>query len=145
MPASFFSATRRSSRSRPMLFTMSAKILSSSAPGTPWVALAGIMVPAKARKSSVSLDDSMMGSIEESGSGQALLDGVGDVEGQRVDRRGRVHTARRHPDAAVDHEQVLHVMAAAPFVDHRALGIGTHARGAHQMPAAVQDRCLDAE
>src|SRR5471032_599873 len=125
MPARFFSATRRSSRSRPMLFTMSAKIFSSSAPGTPWVALAGIIVPAKARRSSVSLGDSMMGSIEESGSGQALLDGVGDVEGERLDRGGRVHAARGHPDAAVDHEQVLHVVGAAPLVDHRSLGIGT--------------------
>src|SRR5471032_959165 len=147
MPARLLSALRTSWRSRSILVTMSAKILSSSAPGTPWRALAGMMAPAKARRSLVSWSDSMGGTrstslIKKGGGGQALLDGVGDVERQRLDGRGRIHAARRHPDAAVDHEQSLHVVAAAPFIDHRALGIGAHARRAHQVPAGVQHRRL---
>ena len=76
---------------------------------------------------------------------KAPLHGVGDVERQRLDRAGRVHAGRGDEDAAVDDEQVLHVVAAAPFVDHRALGIGAHARGAHQVPAAIGDRRFDAD
>src|SRR6202171_1075746 len=69
--------------------------------------------------------------------GEALLDAVGDVERQRLDGRGRVHPARGHPDAAVDDEEILHVMAAAPFIHYRTLGVDAHARGAEQVPAAV--------
>src|SRR5450755_4148555 len=76
--------------------------------------------------------------------GEALLDAVGDVERQSLDGRGRIHPARSHPDAAVDDEQVLDVVAASPFVHHRALGVTPHSRGAEQVPAAVQDRALDA-
>ena len=48
----------------------------------------------------------------------------------------RIDAGRGDEDAAIDDEQVLHVVAAAPFVDHRALGIGAHAGRAQQMPAA---------
>src|ERR1700716_4577148 len=77
--------------------------------------------------------------------GEALLDAVGDVERQRLDGRGRIDAAGGHPDAAVDDEEILHVMAAAPFLDHRTLGVSAHPRGADEMPAAVQDRALDAD
>src|ERR1700729_3015873 len=69
--------------------------------------------------------------------GEALLDAVGDIERQRLDGRGRIDAAGGHPDAAIDDEEVLHVVATAPLVDHRALGVGAHPRGAEQVPAAV--------
>jgi len=84
------------------------------------------------------------GSLSVEQIGEALLDAVSNVERQRLDGRGRVDAAGGHPDAAVDDEKILHVMATAPFIHHRTLGIGAHARGAEQMPAAVQDRALDA-
>ena len=49
---------------------------------------------------------------------EALLHAVGDIERQSLDGGGRVHTAGGDPDAAIDDEQVLHVVAAAPFVHH---------------------------
>ncbi len=56
---------------------------------------------------------------------QPLLHLVGDVERQGLDGRGRVHAARSHPDAAVDDEQVLDVVAAGPI----------------RSPPSARDRC----
>src|SRR5271166_2071235 len=81
-----------------------------------------------------------LSSIEQRG--QALLDAVGDVKRQRLDRSCRVHPSRGDEDAAIDDEQVLHVMAAAPFIHHGSGRVGAHARGPHQMPAAIGDRSL---
>src|SRR5712691_5755665 len=50
---------------------------------------------------------------------QPLLHLIRDIERQSLDRGGRVHAARGHPDAAIDDEQVLHVMATAPRIHHR--------------------------
>src|SRR4029079_16844820 len=118
---------------------MSAWIAESSAPGTLYSSLAGMIIAATVRRSlrwarvSSTLGD-MAVSIEEVG--EALLHLVGDVERDRLDGRGRVHAARRHEDAAVDDEKIFHVVRATPFVDHGARGIGPHPRRAEQMPAA---------
>jgi hypothetical protein len=48
----------------------------------------------------------------------ARLDLVGDVKGNRLDRRGWIDTARGHEDASINDEEVLDVMAAPPFVHH---------------------------
>src|ERR1700733_14645654 len=110
----------------------------SSAPGTLYSVLAGIIIAATSRKSSrcfgvsgVSAD--IAASIEQIG--QALLHLIGDVERDGLDGGGRVHAARRDEQAAVDDEQVFDVVRAAPFVDHRARRVGAHPRGAEQMPA----------
>src|SRR5690348_255520 len=99
-----------------MLATMSARIVSSSAPGTRYFALAGMIMPARQRRSARSASDrvsSLIAASIEQGC-QALLDAVRDVQRQRLDRGGRVHAARGDEDAAVDDEQVLHVVAASP-------------------------------
>ena len=70
---------------------------------------------------------------------QPLLDLVGDIQRQRLDGRCRVHPAGGDPDAAVDDEQVLHVVAAAPCVHHGPFRILAHPRGAQQVAGAVQD------
>src|SRR3977135_1029048 len=122
---------------------MSPKIFSSSAPGTPQAALGGMITPASACRSrtcSAVRSGFCMAIFSVEQVGEALLDAVGDVERQRLDGRSRIDAAGGHPDAAVDDEEILHVMAAAPFVHHRTLGIGAHPRGAEQMPAAVGDR-----
>ena len=42
---------------------------------------------------------------------------------------------RRDEDAAVDDEEVLHVVGATPLVHDRRPRIGAHPRRAHEMPA----------
>ena len=75
------SAARTWSASRPMLVTMSAKIVSSSAPGTPYFALGGTIMPARQRRSAVSslvrVCSLISASIEQGC--QTLLHAVGDI------------------------------------------------------------------
>src|SRR6266568_8097118 len=85
----------------------------------------------------------MTASIEQIG--ETLLHLVGDVERDGLDGGGRIDSARGDENAAVDDEEILHVMRAAPFVDDGALGISPHPRGAEQMPAAPRDRRIDAD
>src|SRR6266581_934498 len=117
----------------------------SSAPGILYSALSGIIMAAMTRRSPrcrieriFSAD--MSASIEEIG--QPALHLVGDMERDGLNGRGRVHSARGDEDAAVDDEQVLHVMRPPPFVHHGTRGIGAHPRRAEQMPAAVRDRTV---
>src|SRR5579863_8804409 len=102
------SAVRTLSRSRPMLLTMSAKIVSSSAPGTSYFALAGTIMPATQRRSAISVSvriwSLMSASIEQCC--QALFHAVSDVQRQRLYRRRRIHAARSDEDAAVHDEQI---------------------------------------
>src|SRR6201999_1776671 len=96
------SASRTGAASRPSVASMSAWMAGSSAPGTSNSALAGMITPAVARRSSrsaglrdggvrlASLSD-MRASLEQVG--QAALHLVGDIERQRLDRGGRVHPA----------------------------------------------------
>src|SRR6185295_6556893 len=133
--------------SRPSVASMSAWIAGSSAPGTLYSSLAGMIIAATVRRSSrwaeVSSFADMAVSVEEVG--KALLHLVGDVERDRLDGRGRVHAARRHEHTAVHDEEVLHVVRTAPFVDHGARGIGAHPRSAEQMPTAPRNRIVDAD
>src|SRR4051812_47484054 len=120
----------------------------SSAPGTLYSSLAGTIIAATMRRSSrwveVNLKASDMAvSVKEVG--KAVLHLVGDVEGDRLGGRGRVDAAPRHEHAAVDDEEILHVVRTAPFVDDRTRRIGSHPRGAEQMPAAPRDRIVDAD
>jgi hypothetical protein len=46
---------------------------------------------------------------------------------------------RSYKDAAIDDEQVLYIMAAAPVVHDRPCRVSAHPRGAHQMPTAFRD------
>src|SRR5277367_39633 len=120
----------------------------SSAPGTLYSLLAGMIMPAMAWRSSrwagvrIASRD-ITASIEQIG--QTLLHLVGDIERNGLDRRGRIDAARGDEHAAIDDEQVFHVMRPSPFVDHRTCGVGAHARGAEQMPAAVQNGLVDAD
>src|SRR3984893_17014164 len=127
---------------------MSAWSLGSSAPGTLYSVLAGMIIAATVRRSSRwafvragSID--MTSSVEQIG--KAALHLIGDVERYGLNGGGRVHPARGDEHAAVDDEQVLHIVRPAPFVHHRARGIGAHPRGAEQSPAAVQYRAVDAD
>src|SRR5438876_2648595 len=127
---------------------MSAWIAGSSAPGTLYSSLAGMIIAATVRRSSrwavvSSFAADMAVSVEEVG--KALLDLVGDVERDRLNGRGRVHAAGGHEHAAVDDEEILHVVRAAPFVDHGAFGVGAHSCRAEQVPAAPRDRRVDAD
>src|SRR5271166_3666823 len=127
----------------------------SSAPGTLYSALSGIIIAAIARKSSrcaglrplpaVTAVSTLFiaASIEQIG--QTLFHLVRDIERNRLDGGGRVDAAGGDEHAAVDDEEVLHVVRAAPFVHHRALGIPAHPRGAEQMPAAIGDRAVEAD
>src|SRR5882724_5680881 len=120
----------------------------SSAPGTLYSALAGIIIAAMTRRSPRCRVESMFSadmsaSIKEIG--QPALHLVGDVERDGLNGGGRVHPARGDEDAAVDDEQVLHVMRPAPRVHHGTCGIGAHPRGAEQVPAAIGDRTVDAD
>src|SRR5882757_6012011 len=98
---------------------MSAWIAASSAPGTAYSVLAGMIKAATARKSSrwvrlsVSSSD-ITSSIEQIG--EALLHLIGDVERDGLDGGGRVDAARGDEQAAVDDEQILDIVRAAPFV-----------------------------
>src|SRR5437870_6252952 len=80
----------------------------------------------------------IISSIEQIG--ETLLHLVGDVERDGLDGGGRVGAARCDEHAAVDDEEVLHVVGAAPFVHDRTRRVGAHARDAEQMPAAPRDR-----
>src|SRR3954469_10994648 len=86
------SACFTSAASCPMLLTISAKIRSSSAPGTPNALLAGIIIPATQRSDLVSFAVRAVfsvpigASIEQSG--EALLDAVCDIQRQRLDGAG---------------------------------------------------------
>src|SRR4249920_828619 len=127
---------------------MSAWIAVSSAPGTLYSSLAGMIIAAMVRRSPrwaevSSFVSDMATSIEQIG--EALLHLVGDVERDGLDGGGRIDAARGHEHAAVDDEEILHVMRPAPLVDHRARRIGAHPRSAEQMPAAPWDRIVDAE
>jgi len=49
------------------------------------------------------------------------------------------HPARGDEDAAIDDEQVFFTSCVpTPLVDHGALGIAPHPRGAEQVPAAIR-------
>ena len=85
-------------------------------------------------------DDEVSHLIAIEQAGQALLDAVRDVERERLDCSRRVQAGGCDGDAAIDDEQVLHVVAAAPFVHHGARRVGAHARAAHQMPTAIGQR-----
>src|SRR4051812_18460692 len=127
---------------------MSPWIAASSAPGTLYSSLAGMIMAATVRRSlrwaAVRAFSAVItSSIEQIG--ETLLDLVGDIERDGLDGGGRIDAARGHEHAAVDNEQVFDVVRATPFVHHRACGIGAHARGAKQMPAAPGDRIVDAE
>src|SRR5882724_6478063 len=124
---------------------MSACTAASSAPGTLYSSLAGMIMPATVRRSSRwrwvrVFGSDITSSIKEIG--EALLHLVGDVERDGLDGGGRVDAARGDEHAAIDDEEILHVVRAAPFVHHGAIGIGTHARGAEQVPAAIQNRVI---
>src|SRR6476660_5069995 len=114
---------------------MSAWIASSSAPGTLYSSLAGMIIPATVRRSSrwvwVSISANMTSSVKEIG--QAAFHLVGDVERDGLDRGSRVDAAGGDEHAAVDDEQILDVVRPAPFVHHGAVGIGAHPRGAEQV------------
>src|SRR5829696_1079419 len=101
---------------------MSAWIAGSSAPGTLYSSLAGMIMAATVRRSSrwdcVSSD--ITSSIEEIG--EALLHLVGDVERNGLNGGGRIDAARGDEQAAVDDEEVFHVVRAAPFVHHGSIG-----------------------
>ena len=85
-----------------------------------------------------SFDTVAPGSVEEVR--EVLLDRVGDVERARLDRARAIHAARRDEDAAVDDEQVLHVVAAPPAVHDGGRRVVAHARRAHQVPARRPQR-----
>src|SRR5436190_23143334 len=127
---------------------MSAWIAGSSAPGTLYSSLAGTIIAAIVRRSSrwaevSSFAADITSSIEQIG--ETLLHLVGDVERDGLDGGRRIDAARGHEHAAVDDEQVLYIVRAAPFVDHGARRVGAHARGTEQVPAAIQDRVVDAD
>src|SRR5437588_11148126 len=77
--------------------------------------------------------------------GEALLHLVGDIERDGLNGGGRVDAAGSDEHAAVDDKEIFHVVRAAPFVHHGTIGIGAHAGGAEQMPAAVGNRAVDAD
>src|SRR5579863_2934044 len=109
--------------SRPNDLTMSAKMIGSSAPGTPNSVLAGMIIPAMHWRSRNSAADrlalvSLCMSLSIEQGGQALLHRVGDIKRQGLDCTGRIHAARGDEDAAIDDEQVLHIVTSAPFIDH---------------------------
>src|SRR6266702_7641621 len=127
---------------------MSAWMAASSAPGTAYSELAGIIMAATVRKSArwpgvSAFSADIASSIEQIG--EALLHLVGDVERDGLEGGGRIDATRGDEQAAVDDEQVLYIVRTAPFVDHGPRRIGAHARGAEQMPAAIEDRVVDAE
>src|SRR6478735_1270537 len=98
--------------SRPKLRRMSAKIASSPAPGTRYSGLGGIIISARQRSDrccSADRECSIVASVEQGC--QALLDAVRDIERQRLDGARRIYAGRGDEDAAVDDEQVLHVVA----------------------------------
>src|SRR4029077_9877406 len=108
--------------SRPTVARMSAWMTRSSAPGTLYSALSGMIIPATVPRSSrwalVSVSADIASSVKEIG--KALLHLVGDVERDRLDGRGRVDAAGGDEHAAVDDEQVLDIMRPAPLVDNGA-------------------------
>ena len=80
-----------------MLPMTSETIRSSSAPGTPYFALAGMIRPEAAQVLDLGLGQGLhihFGSRIEQGC-EALLDAVGDIKRQRLDRGGRVHARLR--------------------------------------------------
>src|SRR5579872_7471527 len=126
---------------------MSAKMIGSSAPGTPNSVLSGMIIPAMHWRSRNSAADRLaslslcMSSSIEQGS-QALLHGIGDIKRQSLDGTGRIHAAGGDEDAAIDDEQVLHIMTSAPAVHHRPFRVGPHAGRAEQVPAAIHNRAV---
>src|SRR6266702_975975 len=126
---------------------MSAWIAASSAPGTLYSSLAGMIMAAMARRSlrcaCVSASVGIASSVKQIG--KAVLHLIGDVERDGLNGGGRIDAARGDEHATVDDEQILHVVRATPFVHYGALGIGAHARRAEQMPAAIRDRAVDAD
>src|SRR5215469_14306537 len=104
--------------SRPSVFSMSAWMAASSAPGTLYSSLAGIIMPATVRRSlhwaRVRAISVITSSIEQIG--QAALHLIGDVERDGLDGGGRIDAARGDEHAAVDDEEILDIMRAAPFV-----------------------------
>src|ERR1700719_1639591 len=112
--------------SRPSVARMSAWMAPSSAPGTSYSALAGIIIALTTRRSSRwagvrAFSAVMISSIEQIC--EAALHLVGDVERDGLDGGGRVDAAGGDEHAAVDDEEVLHVVRTAPFVDYRARGV----------------------
>src|SRR5689334_10631825 len=99
---------------------MSAKMAGSSAPGTPWPALAGIMCATTHRSdrcsASVSTGDTWGISASVEQMVETFLDAVGDVQGERLDRGRWVDAAGGDEQAAVDDEQVFDVVTATPGV-----------------------------
>src|SRR5512140_3160733 len=105
--------------SRPSVLSMSAWIAASSAPGTLYSSLAGTIMAATVRRSSrwrwVNAGTDIISSIKEIG--EALLHLIGDVERDGLNGGGRVDASRGDEHAAVDDEEILHIVRAAPFVD----------------------------
>src|SRR5450631_4609468 len=91
--------------------------------------------------SAVSAD--MTASIEQIG--KALLHLIGDVERNGLNGGSRIYPARCDKHTAIDDKQVFHIVGSPPFVHHRALGVYAHPRRPKQMPAAIQDRTIDAD
>src|SRR5260370_12881248 len=122
---------------------MSAWTAASSAPGTLYCSLAGIIIAAMVRRSSRCAEvrifsADIASSIEQIG--EALLHLIGDVERDSLDGGGRIDAARRHEHAAVDHEEILHVVRPAPFVDDRPCRVGPHPPEPQHMPPPLPNR-----
>src|SRR3954453_17464370 len=125
---------------------MSAWIAVSSAPGTLYSSLRGMIMPATVQRSSCwaevrAID--IISSIKEIG--EALLHLIGDVERDGLNGGCRVDAARSNEHAAIDDEKIFYVVRAAPLVHHGAIGIGAHARGAEQVPAAIGNRHVEVD
>ena len=62
------------------------------------------------------LNPSAPASIEQIG--EPLLDLIRHVQRDGLQRGRGVHATRSHEHTAIDDEEVLHIVAAAPFIDH---------------------------
>src|SRR6185436_7535844 len=96
--------------SRPIVLRISVWIAASSAPGTAYSVLAGMIMAATVRKSARGAElrafsADIFSSIEQIG--EALLHLIGDVERDGLDGGGRIDAARGDENAAVDDEQVF--------------------------------------
>ena len=65
---------------------------------------------------------------------QALPHWVDGTQCQRCDRERGVSRSACGENTAAEYEQVLVIMSAAVFVDHRIFRIGAHPRRAHDVP-----------
>ena len=58
---------------------------------------------------------------------------VSGAEGQRFDSHGGLAAPGSHQAAAIAKEEVLHIMCPVVCIDHRRLGIVSHAAGAEEV------------